>query len=148
MNLEERIDLDLKESMKNRQSEKTGALRMIKAAVINLKVEKRKEQLNDEDVLQVIQKQAKQRKESIESFEKAGRQDLVAKEKAELDILETYLPKQMSETEITKIIQAIIAKTGASSKNDTGRVMKEVMPLLRGKADGRLINEIVGKWLV
>lgn len=148
MNLDEKIDLDLKESMKSRQAEKTGTLRMVKAALINLKVEKNKELLTDDEVLQVIQKQVKQRKESVESFEKAGRQELAQKEKNEICILEAYLPQQMTEAEVSAVVRSIIAKMGVNSKADMGRVMKEVMAVLRGKADGRMINEAVSKALI
>lgn len=147
MSLEERIEADLKESMKNRQTDKTSTLRLVKAAIINLKVEMRKELLTDEEVLRVVQKQVKQRKESAESFEKAGRLDLASKEKVELSILEGYLPRQLSEAEVAAVVQNAIVKTSASTKNDTGRVMKEVMAVLRGKADGHLINEVVNKLL-
>ncbi len=147
MNLEEKIELELKEAMKARQADKTGTLRMVKAALINLKVEKRSERLSDEEIIHVIQKQVKQRKESIESFEKAGRQDLADKEKVEMGFLAAYLPPQLSADEMATVIRDIIAKTGATSKKDTGLVMKEAMAALRGKADGRMISQIVGELL-
>lgn len=143
MKLEETLNQDLQNAMKAQEADKLIVLRMVKAALVNFKIEKKKEQLTDEDVIDIIQKQAKQRRESIESFEKASRQDLADKEKKELMILQAYLPKQMSDDEIKAIAQKVIASTGAKTKADSGKVMKDLMPLVKGKADGKKVNEIL-----
>ena len=100
-----------------------------------------KNELDDADELDVMQKQAKQRRESIESFDKGGRPELAAKEKAELTVLEAYLPKQMSDDELAAVCKDTIAKTQAKGAADMGKVMKELMPLVKGKADGRRVQD-------
>ena len=147
MKLEETIENDLQQAMKSRDADKFRVLRMVKAALINYKIDKKKEGLSDEDMLEILQKQAKQRRESIESFEKAGRKDLADKEKKEFGILQAYLPKQLSDEEIKALAQQFISKTGAKTKADAGRVMKELMPLVKGKADGKRVNEILAALL-
>jgi uncharacterized protein len=147
MKLEETLESDIQQAMKAKDAEKLSVLRMVKAAVINYKIDKKKETLTDEDIIDILQKQAKQRRESFDSFEKAGRKDLAEKEKKELSILEIYLPKQLSDDEIRKIAQGVIAKSGAKTKADTGKVMKDLMPLVKGKADGKKVNEILGSLL-
>ena len=148
MKLEQTIEAELIQAMKAKDAEKLLVLRMLKAAVVNYKIEKKKETLTDEEVFEIIQKQAKQRRESIESFEKAGRADLAEKEKKEAAILQAYLPKQLSDAEIKAFAQDIIGKTGAKTKADSGRVMKDLMPLVKGKADGKRVNEILGSLLL
>ena len=147
MKLEETLENDLHQAMKAKDADKLSVLRMVKAALINYKIEKKKESLADEDVVEIVQKQAKQRRESIESFEKASRKDLADKEKKELSILEIYLPKQLSDAEIKTLAQQVIAKTGAKTKAEMGKVMKDLMPLVKGKADGKKVNEILGALL-
>ena len=147
MKLEETLESDLQQAMKSKDADKVGVLRMVKAALINYKIDKKKESLGDEDMLEILQKQAKQRRESIESFEKAGRKDLADKEKKEVAILQVYLPKQLSEEEIKALAKDIITKTGAKTKADTGRVMKDLMPLVKGKADGKRVNEVLASLL-
>ena len=147
MKLEQTLEAELIQAMKAKDTEKLLVLRMLKAAVLNYKIEKKKENLTDEEIFEIIQKQAKQRRESIESFEKAGRTDLAEKEKKEAAILQAYLPKQLSDAEIKAFAQDIITKTGAKTKADTGRVMKDLMPLVKGKADGKRVNEILGSLL-
>lgn len=142
-----KLEQDLVAAMKAKEADKVDVLRMVKAAILNYKIDKKKEDLSDPEVHEILQKQAKQRRESIESFEKAGRQDLAAKEKKEVDILQTYLPKQLSDEEIKSLAQQAIAKSGAKSKNDMGLVMKELMPQVKGKADGKRVNEILGSLL-
>ncbi len=147
MKLEQTLEAELIQAMKAKDTEKLLVLRMLKAAVLNYKIEKKKEILTDEEIFEIIQKQAKQRRESIESFEKAGRTDLADKEKKEAAILQAYLPKQLSDAEIKAFAQDIIAKTGAKTKADTGRVMKDLMPLVKGKADGKRVSEILATLL-
>lgn len=134
---------EIKNAMKAKDEIKLGVLRMVKTAMNNAAIAKSKNELDDAEELDVIQKQAKQRRESIESFEKGGRAELAAKEKAELAVLEAYLPKQMSDAEIQAVCKEVIAKTGAAGGADTGKVMKDLMPLVKGKADGRRVQEIL-----
>jgi len=147
MPLEQILEKDLIAAMKAREAEKLGVLRMLKTALTNTKIQKKKETLEDAEVLEVIQKQAKQRQESMESFRQAGRQDLLAKEEAEFAILSQYLPAQMSDDEIRAAVQKAIETTGAKTKADMGRLMKELMPVVKGKADGKRVNEVVSSLL-
>lgn len=137
---------DLKQAMLSKDQIKTTVLRAIKAAILKKEISERKEgeaSLTDNQILEVLVKEAKQRKDSIEQFEKAGRNDLSENEKRELEIIETYLPKQMSEEEIEKIVTQVINEVGASSPSEMGKVMGKLMPLVKGKADGSLVNKIV-----
>lgn len=145
--LTEKIDSDLKEAMKQKNTVKLDALRMLKAAAHNKAIEKKIPALNDEDLVDVIQKQVKQRKDSITEFEKAGRKDLVRKETSEMKILEGYLPQQMSPEELKGIVKNAITAVGATSKQDMGKVMKEVMSKVKGRADGKLVNQAVTELL-
>lgn len=137
----EKIDSDLKHAMKEKNEVVVSTLRMLKAAVKNKEIEKKVKNLPEEDLLDIIQKQVKQRKDSISDFEKANRQDLVKKEKGEILILEQYLPRQLTEVELKDLVQKAIQKTGAKSKADVGKIMKEVMPQVVGKADGKAVNQ-------
>ncbi len=134
---------EIKNAMRAKDEVKLGVLRMVKTAMNNAAIAKSKDQLDDAEELDVVQKQAKQRRESIDSFEKGGRAELAAKEKAELAVLEAYLPKQMSDDEIKAVCQSVIAKVGAKSAADTGAIMKELMPLVKGKADGGRVQTIL-----
>ncbi len=121
---------------------------MLKAAVMKFEVSGgEKVEANDEQVMQIIGKEAKQRKDSIDAFKKGGREDLAAGEEAELKILTAYLPAQMSEDEVRAIVKEVVAQTGASSKADIGKVMGGIMPKVKGKADGQMVNRIVGEFL-
>jgi uncharacterized protein YqeY len=142
MGLKERLREDMKEALKAKDKVKLSTIRMINSLIKNAEIEKRGE-LTDEEIVQLLMKYAKQRRESIEMYEKGGRQDLVEKEKAELAVVESYLPKQMTEEEIKEIVKEAIEETGASSPKDIGKVMKVVMPKVRGRADGSLVNKIV-----
>ncbi len=139
----------LKQSMLSRDELKTSVLRMLLSAINYYEIQKGGAgyEATDEDVLTVIGNQAKQRKDSIEQFTQAGRQELADKEKKELELLNVYLPAQMSEEEITKLVKEAIAKTGASTIGDIGKVMGTLMPSVKGKADGNLVNTIVKKEL-
>lgn len=146
MSLKERLKADMKEAMKAKDKVRLSTIRMINSLIKNAEIEKRGE-LTDEEIIQLLMKYAKQRKESIEMYEKGGRQDLVEKEKAELAIVESYLPEQMSEEEIREIVKKAIEEVGAESVKDMGKVMKIVMPKVKGKADGSLVNKIVKELL-
>ncbi|RJQ36110.1 GatB/YqeY domain-containing protein [Candidatus Microgenomates bacterium] len=143
--LKQQLQEELKASMLARNELKTSVLRMLLSAVGYYEINKGGAgyQATDEDVLAVIQKEAKQRKDSIEQFNDAGRQDLSAKEEKELAILQTYLPQQMSEEEIRKLIKEAIAQTGATSIAEIGKIMGALMPKVKGKADGSLVSKIV-----
>ncbi|HTL48500.1 MAG TPA: GatB/YqeY domain-containing protein [Verrucomicrobiae bacterium] len=147
MGLETTIEQDLISAMKAKDADKLMVLRMLKTAIMNSKIQKKKEDLDENEILEVIQKQAKQRQESMDSYKSAGRQDLFAKEEKEYAILKTYLPAQLSDEEIKALVQKAMASTGAKTKADTGRLMKELMPAVKGKADGKRVNEIVSSLL-
>ena len=146
MSLKDKLADDLKDALRQGDETRKTAIRMTIAAVKNAEVAAIK-QLDDPEVLAVIAKQVKQRKESIEEFGKAGRQDLVDKEAAEMRILETYLPPAMSREEIVQEARKVIAEGGAKGPGDKGKVMSALMPLLAGRAEGRLINEVVTELL-
>ena len=149
MNLTERVDSDLKTAMREKNATKLGVLRMLKAAMMNAAIEKGRadSKLSDADATQVMRKQVKQRQDSIESFEKGGRAELAAKEKEELSILQSYLPQQMSEDELSKIVRETIAEVGATSKAQMGAVMKALQAKVAGRADGKTLSAEVQKQL-
>ena len=140
--LREKIADDMRRAMKAREAVRVAALRMLMAAVKNAEIEKRHE-LSDDEVLDVVTREAKRRRESIEAFEKAGREDLVAKETAELTVLDSYLPDRLSDEELATLVDAAIAETGADSPKQMGEVMKALMPKLRGRADGGQVSALV-----
>lgn len=142
----EKIDSDLKTAMKEKNEIKLGTLRMLKAAIKNKEIDK-KQALSEPEILEIIQKQVKQRRESIAEFQKANRQDLLSKETAEIAVLEQYLPKQLTEAELKVMVQKAIQATGAKAKTDIGRIMKEVMPQIAGRADGKQVNQIISTLL-
>ena len=128
--------------MKAKDGNRVSVLRFLLSAIQNREIEK-KDALDDDEVLAEITSSAKRRRESMEAFKEGGRRDLVEKEEAELAILQEYLPEQLSPGEIRKVVQEVAEAVGATSTSDLGKVMKELMPKLRGKADGKLVNEIV-----
>jgi uncharacterized protein len=143
VSLKQRITSDMTASMKARDAARTSALRMVKAAVMNREIEKGGE-LDGDEMMQVLRSLAKQRRDSIEQFEKAGRQELADKESAELGIIESYLPQAASREEIERAVDGAISETGALSMRDMGKVMKAAQGRLAGRnADGRVISEIV-----
>jgi len=147
MPLNDQVSADIAAAMKARDASRLSALRMLKAAVMNKSVEKGRD-LDDAEVLQVVASLVKQRRDSIEQFEKAGRADLVAKERSELAVLQSYLPPSAPPDEINAAVAEAIAETGATSAKDLGKVMKAVMPKLAGKnADGKAVNEAVRRTL-
>ncbi len=146
MSLKEQFSADLKDAMRQRDDRRRDVLRFTLAAFHNAEIAARKE-LSDDDALAVLSKEGKRRQESIEEFRKAGRQDLVDKEEAELVILSPYLPQQLSRDEIIASVREVIAQTGASGPKDFAKVMPAVMQQLRGRADGRAVNEMVRELL-
>jgi uncharacterized protein YqeY len=160
MSLKEKIDEDLKRAMKEKKEREVSTLRLLKAAIFNREKEKRykiskekeelkeeelekESQLSDEEIIEVIHSEIKKRKEAILEFEKGKREDLVKKEKEEIEILKNYLPEQLSEKEIEKLAKEVIEKVGAKDIKDMGKVMKELMPKVKGRTDGALVSKIV-----
>jgi len=146
MSLKEQVDQDLKDAMRSRDKFRTQTLRSLKSAIKYAEIEASAE-LNDPDIVAVIAKQAKQRRDSIAEFEKGGRTDLVEKETSELDILETYLPAQLSEETIKEKAQAVIAELGVTDMKGMGQVMNRLMVELKGQADGKVVNQVVRQLL-
>ena len=143
----EKISAELKASMLARDADRTGALRMLKSAIGYVQIEKKTENLSDAELLAVVQREAKKRRDSIEEFDRGGRAELAAKERAELKVLEEFLPKQLSPEEMEALVKAAIAETGATSKKDMGAVMKAAQAKAAGRADGKALSGIVGKLL-
>jgi len=143
MSLREKILEDIKSAMKSKEADRLSAVRFLQAAIKNREIELRPNAITEQDVIGVIKKMAKQRKDSISEFEKAGRNDLVDKEKFELKVLEEYLPQQMSQEQVTTIVSEVIAAIGATSMKQMGAVIKEVMNKTGGQADGKMISDLV-----
>jgi len=143
MSLAEQIEKDVITAMKAKDVVRVSTLRMLKSALGNYLIQAKKDRADDSEVLGLIAKQAKQRRESIESFEKAGRTDLAGKEKSELAILEAYLPRQLSDDELRAAVQSAIVASGAHGPSDIGKLMKNLMPSIQGKADGKRVQEVV-----
>lgn len=146
MSLMNRIDEDMKKAMKDKDKFKLSVIRMIRSSIKYVEIEKRTT-LSDEEILDVLTREIKQRRDSLQDFEKANRNDLVENVQAELDILKDYLPKQLSEDELINIIKEAIEEVGAKSKAEMGKVMSAVMPKVKGRADGKLINTLVQEYL-
>ena len=149
MTLQERVDADLKEAMRAKDATKLGVLRMLKSALKYAAIAKSdsEAELSDAEAVQVIRKQAKQRQDSIESFEKGGRAELVEKEKRELSILNEYLPQPMSGDEVSKIVRETIAEAGATSRVQMGTVMKALQAKVAGRVDGKALSAEVARQL-
>ena len=148
MSLKDKLTADMKDAMKAREAGKLrlSVIRLVRGAIRQQEIDGQKE-LSDEDVLGVISKEVKQRRDSIEDFQKGGRDDLVAEAEAEIAVLMEYLPQQLSEDEVRSLVQEAIAVSGATSPKDMGKVMKELMPKVKGRADGKLVNGIVKELL-
>ena len=147
MSLRDQISTDMTAAMKAKDAARTSTLRMLKAAIVNRQIEKGGE-LDDEELMKLLRSQVKQRRDSVEQYEKGGRQDLVDKEAAEIAVIEAYLPQAAPQEEIDQAVAAAIAETGATSMKEMGAVMKAVMARLAGKnADGRAVSEAVKKKL-
>jgi uncharacterized protein YqeY len=146
MSLLELIDSDLKTAMKSSDKVAVSTLRIVKSVIKNREIEKGAG-LSDEEIVSTLTTLSKQRRESIEQFEKGGRADLVSAEKAELAVLRKYLPEQLPEEKLDELIREAIKETAASGRNDIGKVMKEVMPKIQGRADGKKVNQMVARLL-
>lgn len=143
MGIYEKIESRMKEAMRSKDTVTLSVMRMLMAAVKNAEIAKKVKALDDSDVIQVIQRMVKEHKESIDQFEKGSRPDLVEKEKKELAILQEYMPAQMSEAGLLDIVRTVVKEMGAVTKADTGKVMKAVMEKVKGKADGKIVNQLV-----
>ena len=144
--LKERLLEDLKDAMKNKEVNKKNAVQMVRAAILQVEKDKGIE-VNDEQILSIISKELKTRKDSLEEYKKANREDLIEKVKEEMEVLEKYLPKQLTDEELEKEIKTIIEKVEAKTMKDMGKVMKEAKEVIGAKADGKRINEVVKKFL-
>ncbi|AOZ89987.1 hypothetical protein BK049_15575 [Bacillus xiamenensis] len=147
MSLLEQLNSDMKLFMKNREKDKLVVIRMVKASLQNEAIRLKKDSLTGDEELTVLSREIKQRKDSLHEFSKANRLDLVDKVQKEIDILDVYLPEQLSEEELQAVVKETIAETGASSKADMGKVMSAIMPKVKGKADGAVINRLVSEQL-
>lgn len=146
MSLRERLNDDMKAAMKARDDLSLSAIRLVRSTVKNKEIEKRHE-LDEQEITEVISSLAKQRRESIRLFKEAGRDELVAKEEKELELLLSYLPTQLSAEELAGLVTKAILESGANGAADMGKVMKVLMPLVAGKADGKIVSEEVKKQL-
>lgn len=144
--MKERLLEDLKLAMKSQDKVKLSVIRMVKAAIQMDEIAKKRE-LTDDEVVSILAKQIKTRKESIQEFAKANRNDLVEQNETEIEILNAYMPKMMEEAEIEALINEVFAKVNPTGVNDIGRVMKEIAPLVKGKADMSLVNSLIKKHL-
>jgi uncharacterized protein len=145
-NLKPVLQAALKDAMRNKDAERRNLIRNLNSAIKQVEVDESKE-LSAEDVVAVLQKEAKRRRESISEYEQAGRDDLVEVEQYELGVIKEFLPRQLSEDEITAIVQEVIAQVGAESPKDMGKVMGPVMARVKGVADGKLVNKVVKEQL-
>jgi uncharacterized protein YqeY len=142
MGLRDTIEADTKNALKSGAKDKVSTLRMLNAALKNKQIDKRRP-LTEDEVLETVRSLIKQRRDSIEQFAKGGRQDLVDKETAEITVLEAYLPAQLSREELEVMVRDAVAQTGASGAKDMGKVMKALIPMVGGRADGKLVSELV-----
>ncbi|MCD6103490.1 MAG: GatB/YqeY domain-containing protein [Thermotogaceae bacterium] len=147
MQLKQRLYEDLKKAMKTKDEIRTRTLRLIISSIKTLEVEKMTE-ATDDDVFRVLSKECRKRVEAIEAYKKGGREDLVNEEQRELEIIKSYMPKQLSEEELKEIVKNVVGETGSSSIKDLGRVMKVLMPRVKGRADGKTVNNIVRQILL
>lgn len=146
MSLSAQLNADMKEAMKARNKFRLSVIRMLLAAVKNAEID-RQQALTDEQVEELLARELKQRKDSLLEFEKAGRQDLATEVQAEIEIIAEYLPEPFSEAELAELVQQAIRETGAASKADMGKVMAALMPKVKGRADGKLVNRLVQQHL-
>ena len=144
MSLKQKLQEDLKSSMKNKDASKKSVITLIRSSIKQYEVDNRVE-LQDDEIVDLIAKQLKQTRDSREEFAKAGRDDLVSKAEAEIEVLKEYLPQQLSEEELNEIVISTISEVGATSMKDMKKIMTSIMPKVKGRADGKLINELVKK---
>ena len=146
MSLSERLNENMKQAMRDKDKFKLSTIRMVRSTIKNLEIDLKRD-VNDEEVLDILSREIKQRKDALQEFEKAGRDDLTSNLRAEIEIISEYLPAQLSEEEIKVIVQQTILETGASSKADMGKLVSALLPKVRGRADGKVVNQIVQQLL-
>ncbi|MFC3745447.1 GatB/YqeY domain-containing protein [Paenibacillus sp. GCM10012306] len=146
MNLSDRLNEDMKQAMKSKDKFTLSTIRMVRSTIKYLEIDL-KRTLDDSEVLDILSREIKQRKDALQEFETAGRDELAASTKAEIEIIIKYLPEQLSEEEIKVIVQQTIQETGASSKSEMGKLMSALMPKVKGRADGKLVNQVVQQFL-
>ena len=146
MNLLDRLTVDMKEAMKNKEKQRLSVIRMVKSALQNEAIKLGKE-LTDDEALTVLNRELKQRKDSLHEFEKANREDLAENVREEVVILNAYMPEQLSEEKVAEIVQQTIQDVGASTKADMGKVMGAIMPKVKGKTDGTIVKRLVQQYL-
>jgi len=146
MSLSERLNDDMKQAMRGQEKFRLSVIRMVRASIKNVEIDLRRS-LEDNEVLDILNRELKQRKDSLQDFERAGRDDLVDALKVEIEIIAEYMPTQLTEEEITVIVKQTIQETGASTKADMGKVMGALMPKVKGRSDGKLVNQIVQQLL-
>lgn len=142
MSLSERLNEDMKQAMKSQDKFRLSVIRMIRSAIKNMEIDQRRS-LDDNEVLDILSREIKQRRDSLQDFEKASREDLAESVKAEIAVISEYLPQQLTEEEVRVLVLQTIQETGASSKAEMGKVMSALMPKLKGRADGKLVNQLV-----
>ncbi|WP_156291109.1 GatB/YqeY domain-containing protein [Oceanobacillus salinisoli] len=143
MSLLDKLNQDMKQAMKDRDKETLGVIRMIKASIQNESIKLGKDTLSEEEDLTILSREVKQRKDSLQEFKSAGRDDLVKKMETEISIVERYMPEQLSDEEILEMVQETIQEVNATSKKDMGKVMGAIIPKVKGKADGSQIKDVV-----
>jgi hypothetical protein len=147
MSLQEKVGQEIKAAMLAKDADRLSTLRMLKSAMGYAQIERKTESLSDADVVAIVQKEVKKRRDSVEQFEKGGRAELAAKEKAEITVLETFLPQALPPEELEALVRATITELGATSKKDMGPVIKAVQAKAAGRADGKTVSGLVGKLL-
>lgn len=147
MSLQDRVSQEIKAAMLAKDADRLSTLRMLKSALGYAQIERKTENLPDAEVVALVQKEVKKRRDSIEQFEKGGRAELAAKEKQEITVLESFLPQPLSAEELEKLVRATIQELGAASKKEMGSVIKAVQAKAAGRADGKTISALVGKLL-
>ena len=148
MSIKEQLTADMKEAMKAHEKDRLAVIRGARGAIRQAEIDGGHTELDDQAVIGVLSKEVKMRKDSIEEFQKGGRQDLVDKTQAEIDVLMKYLPTQLSEDEVKALVKEAVEKTGAKTQKDMGKVMGALMPKVKGRADGKMVNQLVRAMLV
>lgn len=147
MSLKDQLTADMKTAMKVHDKDRLAVIRMVRGAIRQAEIDGGHKALGDEEVLAVISKEVKMRRDSVEAFEKGGRSDLVAQTKKEIDVLMAYLPKQLTEDEVRALVKEAVEQTGAKTPKEMGKVMGVLMPKVKGRADGKLVNALVKSML-
>ncbi|MFC3039101.1 GatB/YqeY domain-containing protein [Virgibacillus xinjiangensis] len=145
MTLLDQLNQDMKQAMKNKEKDKLKVIRMVKASIQNESIKLGNDTLSKDEELTVLSRELKQRKDSLQEFKEAGRDDLVQDLETEVDILQKYMPDQLTDEELEEIVQQVIQEVNATSKKDMGKVMSAVMPRIKGRADGSQVNKLVLK---